>query len=52
MAKRKRLGTRFFKTIDEIAEYVKQVKGINGDIVQCEITEMFDGWCIVVWQIR
>lgn len=50
--KRKRLWDNWFQNIDEMVEYVKRVKDLNHDRVECEITEMFDGWHVTVWQVK
>lgn len=50
--RRKRLWTRGYETLDEAVEYIKRVKGINGDKVEVELTELGGGWVVEVWQVR
>ena len=50
--RRKRIWDEWFKTIDEMVEYVKRIKGINGNKIECEITELFGGWHVTTWWIK
>ena len=57
MARRKKVFTQYFPSLEESFDYIKEVKRINDAQVECEMYELcyrngHSVWYVVVWQIK
>ena len=58
MARRKSLWDKYFDTLEEAVQWIKQIKEINGNSIQVEMQETTLGftdkpiWWIHVWWLK